>query len=223
MSSFSSEKQNPPLPEDGLIAMMRNRTTERSNSILHNMATSDFDSHTLFHSTTIGSEGLTVLDSSSDVQGQPAVSNSGCALSLLSSQSQNSSNQSGVPTSVSLITPISHAHYSMTQFSEKLMSVSSQTSTTTVSNTFHLSGTSSAEEMHMEPLLISENVDSLNYGINRVIHSSGYMNAKNHPSCKDASTIDLLQLSSQLQRVEHERQSMQVKKENDDLFGLRIT
>ncbi|KAL3513002.1 hypothetical protein ACH5RR_025719 [Cinchona calisaya] len=224
MSSFNSEKQSPTFYDNGLDAMTSSTTNEKNNTFLHNVATSDFDSRSLFQNTTLGTEELTVLDSSSTVQGLPAVSNSGCALSLLSSQSQNSSNHSsGIPTAVPLITPSSHAHYSMTQVSEKFMRVSPQTSTTGASNTFHSSGINSAEETHMEPILIPDNVDSVNYGISGIIHSSPYMNAKNHLSCEDGSTIDLLQLSSQLQRVEHQRQSMQVKEKNDDFFGLRIT
>lgn len=223
MSSFCSERQNSHLQDDELYAMMRNKTSERNNSLPETMATSDIDSRSLLHGITIGSEDLTILDSSSAVQGLAAVSSSGCALSLLSSQSQNSSNQSGVPTAVPLITHSSHVHYSMMHISEKLMRVNPQTSTTAVANAFHTSGVSSAEEVHMKPILVPDNVDTVNYGISGIICDSGSMNAKNHLPCQDGSTINLLQLSSQLQRVERERQFMQVKEKTDDLFGLRIT
>lgn len=232
LTCFNSQKQCAPVPEDGLIAVTRTiKMNENSNSFLHSMSTtSDFDARSLFHSSSLGSGELTVLDSSSTVQGLPAVSNSGCALSLLSSQSQNSSNQSsGIPTALPLITTSSHSHshshYGVTQVSEKLMRVSPQTSASAVSNVFHSSGLISAEDSQMEPILISsDGLESVNYGINGIIHhGSPYMNPKNNVSCGEGSTIDLLQLSSQLQRVEHQRQSMQVKQEADAFFGLRIT
>lgn len=238
-TSFSPQKQCPP-EDDGLIAVTRTKMNENSSnsSFLHSLSTaSEFDARSLFHnsSSSLGNGELTVLDSSSTVQGLPAVSvsNSGCALSLLSSQSQNSPNQSsGVPTALPLITASthshSHSHYGVAQVSEKLMRVSPQTSTSAVSNAFHSSGITSAEDTQMEPpILISSNgIESVNYGgINGIIHhSSPYLNPKNNVSCGDASTINLLQLSSQLQRVEHQRQqSMQVKQEADAFFGLRIT
>lgn len=236
MTSFNPQKQCP--PEDGLIAVTRTKMNENSSnsSFLHSLSTtSEFDARSLFHnSSSLGNGELTVLDSSSSVQGIPAVSNSGCALSLLSSQSQNSPNQSsGIPTALPLITTSthshshSHSHYGVTQVSEKLMRVSPQTSTSAVSNAFHSSGITSAEDTQMEPILISsDGIESVNYGgINGIIHhSSPYLNPKNNVSCGDGSTIDLLQLSSQLQRVEHQRQqSMQVKQEADAFFGLRIT
>lgn len=226
LTSFSAEKQCPPsMHDDGLIAVTRSEMQENSNSFLHSMSTSDFDSRSLFNNSSLGNEELTVLDSSSTVQGLPALSSSGCALSLLSSQPQKSSNQSsGIPTALPLITPSSHSHYNVTQVSEKLMRVSPQTSTSGVSNAFHSSGINSTEETQMEPILMSDGIDSVSYGINGIIHGSGYINAKDSVSCGDgSSTIDLLQLSSQLQRVEHQRQSMQVKQETDAFFGLRIT
>ena len=46
----------------------------------------------------------------------------------------------------------------------------------------------------------------------RVLHRSGLANPKANISYERTPTIDLLQLSSQLQRVEHQRHSMQVNK-----------
>lgn len=182
-------------------------------------------SRPLFQDTSLGSEDINVFDAASTIQGLSGISDSGCALSLLSSQSQNSSSHSsGIPMSRSLVIPGSHTHYNMSQVSGKLIGVSSQTSTTGVSNKFSSSGMNSTEGSHLGPLLISDGSEAANFDISGGIYQdSEFMNTKDRLSCEDGPTIDLLQLSSQLQRVEHQRQSMQVKQENEAFCCLRIT
>ncbi|CAI9111706.1 OLC1v1011996C1 [Oldenlandia corymbosa var. corymbosa] len=193
--------------DDGLInAFPRTKMNQKYhnyNPFTHSISASDLDSdqYSMFHNTcnTKGSDdAYTGLDSaSSDVKGLTATTSGyTCALSLLSSQSQN------VPMGVPLIsTPSSNSHYSITQVSEKLLRISPQTSTT-----------------QMEPVLISDSSDCINSG------SEFMNNAKNHQlSCEDGSTIDLLQLSSQLQRVEHQKRSIHTKEDNGAFFGFRST
>ncbi|KAL3018240.1 hypothetical protein AAZX31_05G018500 [Glycine max] len=173
---------------------------------------------------TVGNENFNVFDTSSTVQGLSGISDSCCALSLLSSQSQNSSSQSsGIPLAHSLVIPSSHSHnYNMSQVSEKI-GISSQTSSSRVSDSFP-SELNHADGSHLSPVLISDNNCIVNFDMaDGIFQASDYLNVKDHLSGEDGATIDLLQLSSQLQRVEHERQSLQVKQENDSSCTLRIT
>ncbi|KAK4354266.1 hypothetical protein RND71_026460 [Anisodus tanguticus] len=194
-TSYHTGKHYPALHDEGT----RSKNNESSNSYLTAIGGSDFVSRSLFHSTSIGSEVLNVMDSASTIQG---ISNSGCALSLLSSQSQDSSNYSSVvPSAHHLITPGGNTHYNVKQTSESFPGASSKGSTSTVSNIFNLSGVISAEG-RLEQILRN------NCGINGSIQGSDYVNTKNLLSCEDGPTIDLLQLSSQLHQVEHQRHSM---------------
>ncbi|XP_019224679.1 PREDICTED: squamosa promoter-binding-like protein 6 isoform X2 [Nicotiana attenuata] len=198
-TSYHTDKHPPALHDEGITAITRSKNNESSNSYLNDIEGSDFVSPSLYHSNSIGSEVLNVMDSASTFQG---ISNSGCALSLLSSQSQDSSNYSSlVPNAHHLITPSSSADYNVTQTSEKFPGVNLKDSTSNASNIFNLSGAISAEG-RLEQILRN------NCGINRSIHGLDYVNTKNQLSCEDGPTIDLLQLSSQLHRVEHQRHSM---------------
>ncbi|KAH1201507.1 Squamosa promoter-binding-like protein 6 [Glycine max] len=173
---------------------------------------------------TVGNEDFSVFDTSPNVQGLSGISDSCCALSLLSSQSQNSSSQSsGIPLAHSLVIPSSHSHhYNMSQVSDKI-GISSQTSSSRVSDSFPPE-LNHADGSHLSPVLISGNNDIINFDMaDGIFQGSDYLNVKDRLSDEDGATIDLLQLSSQLQRVEHERQSLQVKQENDSSCTLRIT
>ncbi|KAK3225517.1 hypothetical protein Dsin_005379 [Dipteronia sinensis] len=151
------------------------------------------------------------------MQGLSGISDSGCALSLLSSKSQNSSSQfSGIPVTRPFVLTGHNTHYSMCQVSEKLTGVCSQSSTSGVSKRFLSSGVTSVEGSNLGPILISESYNSGNFDIsNGIYQGSDFMSSKDRFSCENGATIDLLQLSSQLQRVEHQRQSTEVKQEND--------
>ncbi|XP_059285968.1 squamosa promoter-binding-like protein 6 [Lycium ferocissimum] len=198
-TSYHTDKHFLALHDEGITAITRNKNNESSNSYLNDIGGSDLVSCSLFHSTSIGSEVLNVMDSASSFQG---ISNSGCALSLLSSQSQDSSNYSSVvPSAHHLITPCGNAYYNVTQTSEKIPAASPKGSTSAVSHIFNLSGVISAEG-RLEQILRN------NCGINGSIQGSDCVNTKNLLSCEDGPTIDLLQLSSQLNQVEHQRHSM---------------
>lgn len=201
---------------DGLPAVTTSRINESTNSSLHDMRGSDFVSPSLFHTTSTGSEVLHALDTSS-IQGLSGISNSSNALSLLSSQSQGSSNHSTVfSTSRPLIQP--NNNYNVTQASKNVLGLGPQASAGRMSNTFNSSGINSAEG-GLDQMIFPNNT----CGINRVIQGSDLVNSKNQLSCEDGPTIDLLQLSSQLQRVEHQRFSVQVKQDGNAFPGLRIT
>ncbi|XVF54455.1 hypothetical protein PTKIN_Ptkin05aG0181400 [Pterospermum kingtungense] len=179
-------------------------------------------SRSLFQGISLGNEDINVFNTVSTIQLSGI---SDCALSLLSSQSQSSSNHSSrVPTDRSLVDTGSHSHYNISQVSEKLIRVSSQASTTGVSNKFSSSGMNSTEGTHLGSMLISDGSEAANFDITDGIYQgSEFMNTKDRLSSEEGPTIDLLQLSSQLQRVEHQRQSMQVKQENEAFCCRQIT
>ncbi|OWM65213.1 squamosa promoter-binding-like protein 6 [Punica granatum] len=152
----------------------------------------------------IGSEEFgSIFNTEPPIQGLSGISEPGCALSLLSSQSQNSSSHtSGIPMDQSL------SQYSIIQVSDNL-AVNGGSS--------KLPG--SVREPQAGPGAVSDG-DSAGFEMSdEILNGSGFSKAKDHFLGEEAPTIDLLQLSSQLQRVEHERQYM--KLESDPLVCLR--
>ena len=216
-------KQFPFLHENGAATTTGTIFCENNSQYKHVFGAQNSGSRSLFQDT-LGSEDFNVFDTASAVQGLSGISDSCCALSLLSSQSQNSSSQSsGIPLAHPLVTPSNHSHHhSMSQVSEKI-GISSQTTSCQVSDRF-LSELSPASGSRLSPILISDNNDIVNFEIaDGIFQGSDFVNVRDRLSCEDVATIDLLQLSSQLQRVEHQRQSLQVKQENDSSCTLRIT
>ncbi|XP_058195351.1 squamosa promoter-binding-like protein 6 [Rhododendron vialii] len=171
-----------------------------SNLYPHDLGPSHSVSGSLVQNPSIRSEEFNLLNSASTV--------SGCALSLLSSQSQNSStHSSGIPMAQPPIISGRHAHYSLNVVSGNLLGSS-------FSNKFSSSNMNYAEENCFGPILISDDSDAVNFS-DGIFQGSQYVDARACLPCEDGPTIDLLQLSSQLQRVEHEKRSMQLKLEND--------
>ncbi|KAI9117692.1 hypothetical protein K1719_011858 [Acacia pycnantha] len=172
----------------------------------------------LFHDATLRSEDFNVYDTTSTIQGLSGVSDSGCALSLLSSQSQNSS---GIPMARPLVVPSgSHSNYSQSQLTDKIIGIRSQASTTSagVSDRFRSEMNPAATDgSHLSPVLISDNSNILHFEMaDGIFQGPGFVNMKDGLSCDDGPTIDLLQLSSQLQRVEHQRQSSSQARRDSD-------
>ncbi|OVA14582.1 Transcription factor [Macleaya cordata] len=205
-----------------------NQTASGSMSYENNRYPQDFPgpssiSQSVLRNTSSGSEDFTVYDTASTIQGVSGVSDSGCALSLLSSQSRNSSSRSSeIPMACPLIIQGNHAHYS--QFSEKILGLSSEASTSVASNRFSSSGMNSVE---VDPgtILVSDASDAVDFEVhnNGIFQASEFMSAKVPLSDEHGNTVDLLQLSSQLQRVERQRLSLQVKQENDAFCCFPIT
>lgn len=126
----------------------------------------------LFQDTSLASEEINVFDAALSIQGLSGISDSVCALSLLSSQSYSSLNHSsGIPMARSLVIPGYHNHH-MNQVSEKL---------NRVSNMFSSSGINSTEGSNMGAILISDGCEAPNFNITDGL------------SCKDGPTINLLQ------------------------------
>ncbi|XP_016445745.2 squamosa promoter-binding-like protein 6 isoform X1 [Nicotiana tabacum] len=218
-TSYHAKKQCQPLHDEGQPAVTTSRINESTISSLHDIRGSDFVSPSLFHTSSTGSEVLHVLDTSSTIHGLSGISNSSNALSLLSSQSRGSSNHSTVFRAAHpLISPSNNSRYSVTQASKEVLGLSPQDSAGRLSNTFNSSGVNSAEG-GLDQILFP----SSTCGVNGIIQGPNFVNHKDQLSCEDGPTIDLLQLSSQLQRVEHQRLSMQAKQGSNTFPGLRIT
>ena len=206
-------KQFPSFHESGANAVTANVFGNNSSQYSLELGGPDSSSRPFFHNTVLGCEDFNSFNTASTIQGFSGSSDSGCALSLLSSQSQNSlSHLSGIPVSHSLVKSGGHTCYSMSQVSEKLVGASSQASISGVSNKLPTLG---MNPVNLSPIVISNGSDSVNFEItDGMFQGSDFLN-KNRLSCEDGPTIDLLQLSSQLQRVEDQRQSMQMKQKND--------
>lgn len=209
---YDFEVQIPPFQENGTsTAPTGNMLGETTCQYSHNVGGNHIDIHPLFHHTTLSSEDFGVYDAASTIQGLSGIPDSGCALSLLSSQSQSaSSHPSIVHLHRAFAMSDSQSNYSMSELSEKLMGVSSQASSTGISSKF-TSGMSEAQMCTVPARASSDRTDTFQIP-DGVLHRSGLANAKANLSYERTPTIDLLQLSSQLQRVEHQRHSMQVNK-----------
>ncbi|KAI4319169.1 hypothetical protein MLD38_032801 [Melastoma candidum] len=134
----------------------------------------------------IGAEDFTIFGTASTIQALSGISECGCALSLLSSQSQSSSSHSfGIPMAQPLI-PTG-------------MDYDQQTSHTSFRGLLDkASFMKPGERGSASSLLIP---DPVNFEF-----PDGALQGPEFSNVKDGSTINLLQLSSQLQRVEDQRQ-----------------
>ncbi|XXG55517.1 hypothetical protein AAC387_Pa03g3173 [Persea americana] len=180
-------------------------------------------SQSIFQNASSGAGEFGSFNTSSTVEGVPRVSDSGCALSLLSAQSQNSSTPfSAIPMARPLIVQGRQTHYSV-GFPDKLLVVSSQPATSVASNRFSSPG---MEDDHMGAVLVSDdsNVVTFDAQAESDFHRSRFLNTKDSVLCREHDhTIDLLPLSSQLQSGELQRHSTQVKQESGTFCYLPIT
>ncbi|XP_022987111.1 squamosa promoter-binding-like protein 6 [Cucurbita maxima] len=218
-SPYDIDAQVPPFHDNEPNPSATNMFKENSNQYPLIAGGVNSSPRSYFHNPSLGSEYFSVYSAASTDR-LSGLSDSGCALSLLSSQTRNSStHSSGIPIGRPMVLLDGQNHYSMSQLSEKLMGVSSQVSVNGVSNKFNSSGLNASEGCTLGPISTPETSDAVNLEItNRIFHESNLADP-----CEGGPTIDLLQLSSQLHRVEHQRQAMQVKQESNAFCCLRIT
>lgn len=215
---FGGEKHYSSFHGNGLDTTTRSSFCENSNRYSRNFPETESTPRFMFRSAPSGGED-TVYDSASTIEGLSGASDSGSALSLLSSQSQNSSNlSSGFPMAQPLLIQEHRAYYNLDQFSGKLFEMNSQASTSSASNRF----SSSMTFDRFTPLVASDASNSVDFDIHGegIFQRSEFMTTKGPLSHEHSATVDLLQLSSQLQRVEQQRNSMQVKHESDTFCCL---
>ncbi|PON79729.1 SBP-box transcription factor [Parasponia andersonii] len=149
------------------------------------------------------------------VQKTSGASNSARALSLLSAQSQNlSSHSMGIPNACPLI--IQGAHQTIGQLSEKPLRLRSMERHGP--NGFYSCGMNPMGVDQFESVMFSESNHAVAFEVpaDRGFQDSNCLDTKYCLSPENGSTVDLLQLSSHLQRVEHQRNFMPVKQENED-------
>ncbi|KAL5543314.1 hypothetical protein UlMin_007098 [Ulmus minor] len=219
------EKQFLSFHENGPNAATASVFGDNSNQYPHDLGSSDSASRALFHNSILGSEDFNCFNNTQTLHGFSGTPDSGCALSLLSSQSHRSSSHlSGVPLARSLVKPSSQACYGINQVSDKLIGSCSQAATSAVSNKAPSLGINPGEGSQLGSIMMCNSSDTVNFDLtDGIFQGSNFLNSKPPLSCEDEPTVDLLQLSLQLQRVKHQQQSMQMKQENDAFCCLRIT
>lgn len=218
---YDIEKQFPPFHKSGANAATGSIFSENSGQYPNDLGGPNSGPRSFYNNNTLGNEDFNFFNTATNIQG---FSGSGCALSLLSSQSQNSSSHSSeIPIARPVLMPGNH--YSTSRVSEKIIGARSQASVSAVSYKLPSLGMNTVDGSHLYPILISNASDAVNFDItDGIFQGSDFVNSKDHLSCSGGPTMDLFQLSSQLQRVENQRQSMhQMKQENDAFCCLRIT
>lgn len=144
----------------------------------------------------VGSEEFgTIFNTESPIRGFSGISELGCARSLLSSQSQKSSGPtSAIPVDQSL------SRFSINQVSDN----------PAVNGEFSRF-LSSMEGSKAGPAVVSDSGSAGPEISDKILQGSGFSNTKDYFSGEEIPTIDLLQLSSKLQQVEHERQFLKLE------------
>ncbi|XP_057962924.1 squamosa promoter-binding-like protein 6 [Malania oleifera] len=158
---------------------------------------------------------FSVFNAASTVQELSGASNSSCALSLLSAESQSlATHCAGIPVTDPLIIQDTHAHYGMGQNSEKPLGVSFLEKC--ASNGFYSSGVHSMEVDQVGPITHSDAANAIDFEVHGTLQGLSFLKTKYCLSNEHGPTVDLLQLSTHLQRVEQQKNSMLVKQENDN-------
>lgn len=116
-----------------------------------------------------------------------------------------------------------HAHYSAVHNSDKPIGMSSLEKF--ASNGSNSSRMNSVEVAQMGPVMLPDGGNAVSFEVrtNRNFQGSDFLNAKYSHSSEREPTVDLLQLSSHLKRVEWQRNYMHVKQENDDFHCFPTT
>ncbi|KAF8399651.1 hypothetical protein HHK36_015521 [Tetracentron sinense] len=204
LPTYGVEKPYPSLHDNGIDPATGSIFYENSYQHPPDLTGPNSVSRSLFQNTSSESEDFTIFDTASTIQGLSGVSDPGCALSLLSSHSQNLPSHSlGIQMARPLISQSDPAYYSVGQINERLLGITSQASTVVASNRFSSSGMNSVEVDHLHPTRVSYASNSVNFEVHTdgIFQGSDFVNAKDPLSHEHGPTVDLLQLSSQLQRV----------------------
>uniref|UniRef100_A0A2N9EUH8 SBP-type domain-containing protein n=1 Tax=Fagus sylvatica TaxID=28930 RepID=A0A2N9EUH8_FAGSY len=153
----------------------------------------------------------------STVQELSGASISSCALSLLSAQSQDlSSHLAGIPMASPQVMQDGFAHHGVDQISDKHLRVTSMEQDGP--NGFYSYGMNSFEVDKTGSIMLSDASHAADFQVhsNGIFQESDMLNAKYCPSPEHGPTVNLLQLSSHLQRVERQRNPTEVKQESED-------
>ncbi|KAJ9187369.1 hypothetical protein P3X46_002832 [Hevea brasiliensis] len=161
-------------------------------------------------------EDLTVFNTTSALHELSGLSHSSCALSLLSAESQDLGHSAGILMARPFISQARGV-------SDKLLGVES--SEKYVPNVLHSSGMNPIKANHMGSFTVSCAGYSADLHVepDSFLQESDFLNAKYCVSAENESTVDLLQLSSHLHRVEQQRNSVQVKHEIEEFSSFLTT
>lgn len=156
-----------------------------------------------------GSESKAILDPPLSLQ----VSNSSCALSLLSAHSDDSSRQT---TKVGLSPPSTIHGCQVQHRADQTVGVVGSLERYTP-DVLYSRGTNTMEVDQIGSVNFSD-ANHPDFKVQRdgTLPASNLFSAKYRVSPEHGSTVDLLQLSSHLQRVEQQRNSVYVKPENEE-------
>ncbi|KAG7975222.1 hypothetical protein I3843_06G087700 [Carya illinoinensis] len=160
-----------------------------------------------------GTEDYNVTVSTVQELSGPSISS--LALSLLSAQSEDlSSHLIGIPMASPQIMQGDSAHHGDVQVSEKPLKVSSMEQYGP--NGLYSYGMNSIEVDKLGSIMFSDASHAAGFQVHTdgIFQESKMLNAKYCPP-DHGSTVDWLQLSSHLQRVEQQKNSLQVKQENE--------
>ncbi|XP_031493129.1 squamosa promoter-binding-like protein 13A [Nymphaea colorata] len=186
---------------------------ENGSNYTQVLATSSAISRPVFQKASLGSGSFTGFDVVPSAHSLRRVSDSVCALSLLSSQSWSSSTQSsGMAMPPPLMIQGGQASYNTGQFPDKLLTISSQLSSSGASSRFSSTGINSADDDQISAVKVPDISDSIDFG---EVHTDGMFQGSDFVTSKDEHTVDLLQLSSLLQSAEQRRQVEQERQENE--------
>ncbi|KAK6921025.1 SBP domain [Dillenia turbinata] len=205
-SPCSFDKQYIPFHDSRFNASTRSMFQE-SSRYPHDLVNSD-SIPSLLPNNLLRFEEFNMYDSASTMS---RISDSGCALSLLSSQSRSSSSHSlGFPMAHPLNVLGSQAPYGASQVSDKLIGGGLQASTSILMSKFQTSDVNPMEGNRPNSIPLSVGSGAIDFEAESgIFEGSHFSNVKDFPSCEDGPTINLLQLSSQLQQMDHQRQLMQ--------------
>lgn len=152
------------------------------------------------------------------IQKPSGASQSTCALSLLSSQSQHlSSHSTGIPSPSPMI--MQGAHQTVGHLLDKPLRLRSMERHGGANGFYSCAMNPVGVVDQFESTMFSEANPAVDFEVHdadRAFQDSHNLQTKYCLAAEHGSTVDLLQLSSHLQRVEHQRNFMQVKQENED-------
>ncbi|KAJ6899725.1 squamosa promoter-binding-like protein 6 [Populus alba x Populus x berolinensis] len=171
----------------------------------------------------LDTEDLTISNTATTIHELAGVSHSSCALSLLSAaESQDLSRSAGNIMVRPLVSQAGGACQTLGIANKSLGIGSSEKYVPVGFNSF---GMNFIEVDNMEPFGVSGSghAADLKVETDGFLHQSDFLNAKHCVSPENESTVDWLQLSSHLQRVEQQRNSMKVKHENEDFCSFGAT
>ncbi|KAJ6720882.1 SQUAMOSA PROMOTER-BINDING-LIKE PROTEIN 4 [Salix viminalis] len=168
----------------------------------------------------LDTEDCSISNTATTIHELAGVSPSSRALSLLSADSQDLSYSAGNIMVRPLVSQAGGAFQTFGIANKSLGVGSSEKYVPIGANSF---GMNFIEVDDTGPFGVSDSAHAADLKVATAgfLQQSGFLNDKHRVSSENGSTVDWLQLSSHLQRVEQQRNSMQVKHENEDFcrFG----